>query len=240
MIHSVGVLVDEFTDLSEIGNATGKTVIAHRIEALEMGGEFEYLAYLNTHAHNLSGVYARIQAAGVSMDGLEDLLPQVYSVVFASKSGWSDGQAFTGAQRVSRHLIDKLKLFRTLSTTVLPTMGHDSERQARLLSEIDSLCDFISGSGIPEADSNLFLGRLGSVKSLLSTTPVDYVVVAEQLSAVLGLLSMYASKLKDDGSKMAWQERVKTAAFLFGGELLVSLSTEAITSGAANLLAITA
>ncbi|MGP5689761.1 hypothetical protein [Glutamicibacter ardleyensis] len=239
MIHSVGVLVDEFTALSEIGNATGKTVRAHRVEALGFSEDSEYLAYLNTHSQNVSALYIRMQASGVSLEGLEDLIPQVYSVAFASRTGWGEGQAFTGAQRVSGHLIDKLKFFRTLSTTVLPTMGHDPERQSRLLSEIDSLCEFISASGIPEADANIFLGRLEATKLLLESAPADLLVVAEQLSATLGLLAMYASKIKDKAGKQAWQERMRTAAVLFGGDLLVSLSTQAITSGAATLLALT-
>lgn len=196
----------------------------------------DYLAYLNKHLNNLGDIYARLEAAGVPLDGLEDLMPQVYSVVYATRTGWANGSAFTGAQRVSKHLIDKLKFFKTLSVSFVPSMSHDPEKLARLRNEIDSLHEFIASSGIPSADANMFMLRLEAASSLLDAVPSDYFAVAEHLSATLGLLAMYAAKIKDKAGKQAWQDRIKTAAFVLGGDLLVSLSTQAVTTGASALL----
>lgn len=238
MIHSAGVLIEEFTALAAIGNASGQQVIAARIDALEMGTSAEYLAYLNQHVHNLVAAYNRLEAAGVPLDGFEDFIPQIYSVAFATNTGWANSQAFTGSQRVSKHLIDKLKFFKTLSASMIRKLSKDHERDERLRKEIDSLCSFISESGIPEADSNIFMIRLGAAKALLDADPIDYALAVEHLSATLGLLAMYASKITEDARKKAWQERVKTASLLLGGDLLVSLSTQGIVTGATALLSL--
>lgn len=236
--HAAALLASEFQAIGSLGNKTGHDILQSRMHQHGHGSEQEYFSMMAGLVRDLESMYLRLRESGVSLVGFDDLLVEVYAVAFATRTGWNNGSAFTGAQRVSKVLIDKLNIFNTLYSSAIPGVTADDGRIGRLAKEIQSLRAFIAESGIREADSAIFIQRLDAVAMLLEASPVNLLVVTEQLSSVLGLMAMYSSKFDDDAKSKKWRDRIKTSAATLAADLFVSVASQGIISASDGLLAL--
>lgn len=236
--HAAALLAAEFQAIQLLGNKTGQDVLQSRMHQHGYGSEQEYFSMMAGLIRDLESMYLRLRDSNVSLAGFDDLLPEVYAVAFAARTGWNNSASYTGAQRVSKVLIDKLHIFNTLYSNALPGVTADDERIGRLADEIQSLRTFIQDSGIREVDSAIFIQRLDAVAGLLEASPVNLLVVTEQLSSILGLMAMYSSKFEDEAKSKKWRDRIKTSAATLAADLFVSVASQGIISASDGLLAL--
>ena len=223
--NSAYILFDELDAIRESGHFGGEALVNKRVEDLGMVDSAEYFAFLVDHSYKVQRMLDQVLAAGINIRSYNTLASECLNAVFGFKTGWGQTQSH-GSHRVERHTISTLESFAAHYDSIFSSTRLEDGRCDKVKAELDALRLFVIENSAPGSTQAVLLASIDEILGLIEQGDVDHAVLSVKLSALIGLLVLFAGAQPDDEMRAKWFDRLKTGAFILGSELFLGLTTD--------------
>lgn len=237
MRNSAYILFDELEAIRVSGHLGGESLVNKRAENLGLSDSAEYFAFLVEHSYKVKKMLAQVQAAGVNIRSYNSLESECLNAVFGFKTGWGQTQSH-GVHRVEFHTVNNLESFAAHYDSMFSTSQLDQGRCEKIKTELEALRVFVLNNSTAGPNQAVLLASIDELVDLIDRDDVDHAVLSGKLSALIGLLVLFAGAQTNDADRAKWFDRLKTGAFIFGTELFLGLTTDLGSVAIQNALGI--
>lgn len=238
MPNAAHILFEEFEAIRLSGSFGGESLANKRTQDLGFSTTSEYFAYLLDNSYRLQQMLNQVEAAGITTRSFTTLRDECLNAVFGLKTGWGSTQS-NGVHRVEFHTVNNLESFAAFYDNMFRSSQLEDSRCLKIKEELDALRAFVKANSPEGPNQAVLLASIDDALRLLDQEEVDHAVLSGKLSALIGLLVLFAGAHKDEKQREKWFDRVKTGAFIFGSELFVGITTDMGSAAIQQALGIT-
>lgn len=238
MRNAAHLLAEEFEALRETGNFAGESLLIKRVENLGMESPTEYFSYLVRNTERVLYMLTRVVESGFNLKGFESLEEECLNGIFMFKHGWSQQQAH-GQNRIARHTVNNLESLAALYSIQFKTEELEDARCVKIRTEIEALRLFVAENSHAGPNQAVLFANIDDILRIIDAGDVDHGILSSKISALLGLLVLFAGAQEDATVRERWFDRVKTGVIVLGSELFLTVTTDLGSIAVQNALGIT-
>ncbi|ALD62987.1 hypothetical protein AFL94_02375 [Arthrobacter sp. LS16] len=238
MRNAAHILADELDALRRSGTFGGESLVQQRVKALGMDSTTQYFSYLVENTDRVLTMLAQVVGSGLNLRGFETLKQECLNAIFMFQTGWGQQQAH-GQNRVAQHTVHNLESLAALHSVQFKSEELEDARCVKIRSEVEALREFVSQNSSAGPNQAILLASIDDILAIIDAGNVDHGILSSKISALLGLLVLFAGAHEDAKVRERWFDRLKTGVAVLGTELFLTVTTDLGSIAVQNALGIT-